>query len=128
MTERDPIFLRHELHEFAFDLHCVRTFDDAEAIGESRDVRIHDDADADTERFTEDDVRSLASDAGQRVKFVHRLWDFATVFFDQALAAAFDILRLVVKKAGALDQLLQFFDARSGKIRCGAIFLAQTSA
>ncbi len=125
MTERDPIFLRHELHEFALDLHCVRTFDDAEAIGEPCDVRVHDDADADAEGFTEDDVGSLASNAGQRVKFIHRLRDFAAVFLDQALAAALDVLRLVVEEAGGLNQLFKFFNLRPGEICCCAIFLEQ---
>ena len=47
------------------------------------------------------------------------------MFLDQALATAFDVLRLVVKKASCLDQLLQFLNTRSGKIRCGAILLEQ---
>ena len=86
---------------------------------------IYDDADADAERFGEDDIGGFASDSGQRMKFIHRLRNYAAVFFNQALAAAFDVLGLVVIEARAFDQMLKLLDARPGKVICGAIFFEQ---
>ena len=77
------------------------------AIGETQSPR-----DADAVRVadvgglavnvTEDQIRRLASDAGQRRELLHRAGDLAAVLFEQNFRALDEILRLgVVKSAGA---------------------------
>ena len=47
-----------------FDLDGIRAFREAEAAGETRDVRVDDDPGLDAHRIAEDDVGGLASDTG----------------------------------------------------------------
>src|ERR1035437_4419801 len=67
VAEQRPLFLRHELHQLLLDFYRVRLFRQAKAVGKPRDVRIHNDADVDAERVSENDVRRLAPDTGERM-------------------------------------------------------------
>ena len=108
------------------NFHRVRSFRQAKPVREPRDVRVHDHADVDAERISQNDVRRLAPDAGERVQFVHRARHFAAEFFHERGAAGFDVLRLVFVKAGRANVILpvrQFRRVR--KIFCAAIFFEQ---
>src|ERR1035437_547810 len=52
VTEQRPLFLRHEPHQLLLDFHGVHLFRQAKAVGEPRDMRVHDHADVDAERVS----------------------------------------------------------------------------
>ena len=65
MAETDALFLGNDCHQVGFDFVRVGFFCEAKTLRETHDVGV----DADrllAEGVTEDDVRRLASDAGQR--------------------------------------------------------------
>ena len=75
-------------------------------MGQSRNVRIHDDTGVDAERVSEDDISGLSPDAVEVRQFLHRARYLAAVLFHECAAAILDALRLVVKKASRFDRLL----------------------
>ena len=116
MAEQRPIILRHEFHQFLFEFYRIGSLSEAEPVGKSRDVRVHHHTDIDTESIAEHHVCRFATDARERVEFIHRARNFATKFFHKCGAAGFNVLGLVTEKAGGLNGLLDFRQRRVGKV------------
>jgi hypothetical protein len=96
--------LRDNLFELGFDHVDCFARSQAGAVADAEDVRI-DRKRLLAERGVEDDVRSLAADARQRLQFLASAWDFAAVVINQRLAQGDDILRLGVEQADRLDRV-----------------------
>jgi hypothetical protein len=122
MAEEGPLLAREQRHEVLLDFDGVGVFGEAEALGQSRDVRIDNDAMIEFEGVAENDVGGFASDAAKAGEFFHRLRHFAAVTLDQGLAAGLDAFGFVAEEAGAFDGCFQVGGGRLGEIGGAAIF------
>ena len=127
MAEHGPIRRRNEGHEVRFDFFSVHVLREAEAIGQARHMRVHDDSDIRVERISENYICSFAAYAAKLSQFFHRARYFTLVFIHNHRAASFNVPRLVSIKAGSLDVLLQFGEVGLCVVFCGAAFLEEIS-
>ena len=81
---------------------------EAGTVANAEDVRVDREGFL-AERGIEDDVGGLAADAGQRLQFLARSRDLATVPVDQRLAEPDEVLRLGIEQTDGLDRLAQAF-------------------
>jgi hypothetical protein len=107
MAEQRPLVVRDQFHQGRFDFLWRFLVREAQPIRETRHVRINYDADVNAEGIAQNDVGRFAADAVELRQFIHRPWHFATVLFDQLLAARFDAHCFITEKSQSLDGLLQ---------------------
>src|ERR1017187_3370028 len=107
VADPGPAVPRNDAVEVPLSFHRVRLARPAETAREAPDMRVHDDSVGRSPDVPEDDVRGLASDAGQGVKGLHRSRDLAAVLLDERLRHAAQGLRLRVEKARRTDDVLE---------------------
>ena len=88
-------------------------------------MRVHDDTDIDAECIAQNDIRRFASNAVELRQFLHRLRNLSAMALDEFAAAVLDVLRLVAKKAGRFNGLLQLGERGVRVVRHRAIFFEQ---
>src|SRR6266508_2912308 len=116
VRDLDPVLARNETHQHLLDLCRVRLVGEDEPDGKTADMRVYDDTLAHAERITEHDVGGLAADAGQQNQLGHRPRYFAGMSFDYSRRHSKQALRLVAKKTGAPDHLLESLDLGTREI------------
>lgn len=107
MGENYPIFVRHKLHQIALYFLRLLFGGQAEAFGQSRDVRVYDDAGGDAEGVAENDVGSFARDTGQQQQVFNIFRHASLILFTDETARALNGLRLVVIKTRRAYVLLK---------------------
>jgi len=79
VSDEDPVLARDAADEVLLDLHRLGLQRQAEAVGESGDVGVDDDADGDGEGGAEHHVGRLARYAGEGQQLFHRPRHLAAV-------------------------------------------------
>ena len=103
VAKQRPPLARHEALQGEFDFLRRLLFRQTEPRGQTRDVRVHDDAVIEAEGVPQNDICRLAAHAGERDEFRHLVRDCAAVFFDERTTGRLNVLRLVPVKADAPD-------------------------
>src|SRR4029077_4195220 len=94
---------REDLAEILLDLRRLGVARPTEALRDTRDERVDDDALTRVTDHTEQDVRRLPPDAGQLPEVLHPLRDVAAVLLDDLACEADDRLRLLPEEAERRD-------------------------
>lgn len=111
-----PTLRREQRTELCLDLDRVFAFGETDAIGDAQHVSVHRKP-GNAERVSEDDVRRLASDTGQRRQRVHVRRHLPAVLLDQCGRHPDQRLRLRAEEAGRVDLRLEFVGRRLGQCR-----------
>src|SRR5271169_21777 len=107
VREENPPVLRNNLHQIPLNLFRVGVLRQVQSFGKPLYVRIHHHPGRDPEPGTQHHVSCLPRHARQRQQLLHRLRHFPAKLLHDFLARAHDGLRLVAKKTGRPDFLLQ---------------------
>ena len=126
MAEFDPAILGDDLHQILLDLHGIGVFCEIEALGNARNVGIHDNARRYPVSGSEHHVGSLASGPGNREHLFHGFRHGAVKLAGDALRGADDGLGLVVEEAGAANIVCQHLGADGSEILWRGVFLEQS--
>ena len=123
MAEQGPGVAGEEFDEILLDADGVAEFREAEALGETADMRIDNDAFVFIEGISEDDIGSLASRARECGEGFEGGWHFAAVSGKQSGTHGTDIFRLVAVETGGADEGLEFLLRNISVVGCGAAAL-----
>jgi len=104
-----PLALLDQLHDVGLDSDRVETAAEPDTIGQSLDVRVHDDC-LSAERVRKDNVCCLTSHARQGCQEVHVRHERAVPLFAQVPGLGDNRPRFVVIEASRLDNLLYLED------------------
>jgi hypothetical protein len=111
--------LGNDLLQLCLDLVDVLAWSKAGPIADAKDMRV------DRERLlaecrVQNDIGSLAANAGQRLQRFPRARHLAAVLLDQCLAEQDDVLRLGVEQSDRLDRIAQRILAEVDHLLWGA--------
>lgn len=106
MGETNPAILWYDLHQFLLDFLWRIALGQAEAAGDSKDVRIDDHPFGFAEADAEDDVGGFASCAGEGDELSEGFGDLAGEVGDDFAGRALNGFGLVAEEAGGLDYFL----------------------
>lgn len=121
VAEIDPVGFGDELHQVLFDGHGVGGAAQGEAVGETLDVGIDNDAGGYLEGAAKNDIGGLATDAVEGDEGFEVLWDFALMEVEELAAAGLDVAGLVAEQTDAPDVIGKLFDGCLGVVGGGAV-------
>ena len=104
----NPELLREHFHQLEFRLRRIGRICQAQSIRNPFYMGIHHDR-GDMKNISQNQIPRLAADTGEGGERVDILRNLTPVLFDQNRCASFDILRLVVIKAGRMNILFEIF-------------------
>ena len=121
VREIDPIFSRHNFHKRALDRLRRGGARETHAAGKPRDVSINNNTFSNAEGRAENDIGGLAPNAIELKQFSHCTRDAPAVFLSDRSTTIADGARLVPKKTGGADHLLEFAGCTGRKIGRGTV-------
>jgi hypothetical protein len=114
-----------ELDEVFLDADGVGEFGEGEALGETADMGVDDDAFVFIEGVSEDDIGGFASDTGKDGEGFEGVGDFAAVLGEEFGGHGADVFRLVAEEAGGADEGFEFVLGNGGVVGGGAAALKE---
>src|SRR6266513_1317518 len=108
-----PHLLRQEAAQLLFDFDGIVAFRDPDAVRDAQHVTINGQA-GHAERVAEDDMRGLASDAGQRGELLHVRRHLAAMLRHELLRHPDQRLRFLTEEARGQDDGLELGGRRPG--------------
>ena len=125
VAEQGPRLPGEELDEVLLDADGVAKYGEFQALGETSHMGVDDDAFVLVEGISEDDIGSLASNAGECGKGFEGGWYFAAVPVKQSGTHGADIFCLVAIETGGADEGLEFLLRNLSVVGCGAAALEE---
>jgi hypothetical protein len=125
VAEKGPGVAGDELDEILLDADGVGEFREAEALGETADMRIDDDAFIFIEGVSEDNIRGFASSSGECGEGFKGGWHFAAMLGNEGGTHGAEVFRFVAIETGGADEGLEVLLRNGGVIGCGAATLEE---
>ena len=107
VAEQGPLAGRDKLLEVSFDSFGRRFLGEPEAVRQSGDVGVHDDALVEGEGISENHVGRLAPDTPKLNELFHGAWHLPAVLFYEGSTALLNAFRFIAKESCGFDRLFQ---------------------
>jgi hypothetical protein len=117
----DPFVAWQERHQIVLDFDRIGVLCETQTLAYAADVGVDDHSRSDAKGRAEHNVGRLAAGSRQLDELLELAGNFAAVLLDKQSAARLNILGLIAKEAGGLDDLFQFLDGQFGELFGGRV-------